>query len=194
MNHRQVVAIFIGCLLTLYGYTQTNNKQTANEQAASEPATKKKGCSCAFSSINQLGFATGQNNNAVAIQTINGLRYKDWFAGIGVGLDFYKIHSIPVFVDIRRNLLHARSAPFIYADGGIHFPFGNKDKDQWEPEQKFEKGLYYDVGVGYNIAIVKKQSIVFSVGYSAKNYEEKFWYQVYSYKLNRAVIKIGWQF
>src|SRR5688500_20060445 len=64
--------------------------------------TKKKGCSCAFSSIYNVGLVEGENGTSLQLQTVQGIRYGKWFAGICAGLDYYELRTIPLFLDIRR--------------------------------------------------------------------------------------------
>src|SRR5215217_526732 len=75
-----------------------------------------------FGSINSVGWLKGDSRNMVQAQSINGIRYKSFFCGIGVGLDNYYYKTIPVFADIRKNILSRKSTPFVYADLGISFP------------------------------------------------------------------------
>ena len=56
-----------------------------------------------FTSINKAGLLTGSAGQAANIQTINGLTWSKWFAGVGTGIDYYGTRSIPLFVDLRRN-------------------------------------------------------------------------------------------
>ena len=41
-----------------------------------------------FHSINNVGLLEGQTGSAFQLQSINGMQYQSWFAGIGLGLDF----------------------------------------------------------------------------------------------------------
>lgn len=174
-----------------------------NETSISTP---KKNCSCKFSSINQLGLAQGERPAAILAQTINGMRYGTWFAGLGVGVDTYKRTSIPVFLDIRKNLLNKVNTPFVYADGGYHF-IANDKTTQYSLIYEYNGGLLYDMGVGYKFVMEGKQILLLSAGYSVKNMEQKEYYDrteycpachdytnKYSYRLNRYSFKIGFQF
>lgn len=171
--------------------------------------TVKKGCSCAFNSVNQVGVLTGERGSSFLAQTINGIRYKTWFAGVGVGLDFYKTRGIPLFLDIRKYILNKPATPFIYADGGIHYSWPTeKDKEAgWNVTRKFNNGLYYDFGLGYKAPINQKHAFLLSVGYSVKKIEEtntSIFYcpqcpnqesvERFNYTFNRLSIKAGWQF
>ncbi len=55
-----------------------------------------------FHSINNIGLLEGQTGSAFQLQSINGMQYKSWYAGIGLGLDFYRYRTIPLFIDFRK--------------------------------------------------------------------------------------------
>src|SRR3712207_6342004 len=89
---------------------------------AQQPAAKKdNGCGCSFSSIIQLGLLEGSQGSAFHAQVVNGLRWNTWFAGVGVGLDRYRMRSAPLFFDLRKELSREANAPFLYADIGWNF-------------------------------------------------------------------------
>ena len=166
----------------------------------------KKSCSCSFQSILNIGLLEGQENSDFLIQSINGIQYKGWFAGIGAGVDYYRFRSIPVFLDIRKNILKKNFSPFVYADAGIHFPWA-KDNESFYYGATMSNGLFYDAGIGMNFAINKNHGFTFSAGYSYKFAKETYswpvnclmgpcpeYKQTRSYDLNRVSMKVGWRF
>ncbi|MFI5151955.1 MAG: hypothetical protein ACHQET_01395 [Chitinophagales bacterium] len=56
-----------------------------------------------FHSYNQIGLLEAETGSAFQIQSVNGMQYKSWFGGIGVGLDYYRFRSIPFFLDLRKS-------------------------------------------------------------------------------------------
>ncbi|MGB8192802.1 MAG: hypothetical protein WCF67_12820 [Chitinophagaceae bacterium] len=138
----------------------------------SAQVTKKKNCSCSFSSINQVGLLEGSDRSSFNLQTINGLRYKTWFAGAGVGLDKYHTRSIPVFFDLRKDLLKKWNTPFIYGDIGVNLPWTKKSEDGWWLRSEFDRGAYYDAGIGYKLNLGKGRALLFSGGFSLKKMRE----------------------
>lgn len=197
---RKYTLFWLICCMGLTGLAQ-------DTAAVSKP---KKNCSCGFSSINQAGILTGEKSNSLAIQSINGMRYRTWFAGAGIGLDAYDRTSIPVFLDIRKDLWNKAMTPFFYVDGGYHFI----------TDLKFEKGndltkytgsLFYDLGVGYKFKVKGAQSWLLSAGYSVKSMTQTEYYDPlvdpycpnggcnnfinrYKYRFNRLSFKVGFQF
>src|SRR5215467_547922 len=70
-----------------------------------------------FRSINQVGLLEGTDGGAFQIQTINGVQFRTWFLGIGVGIDNYRLRSVPLFVDLRKEFKVGTNYFFIY--GGV---------------------------------------------------------------------------
>jgi hypothetical protein len=189
-------------LVILTGSILITSAQEANQE---QPA--KKGCSCSFSSINQAGILNGAKGAYYQLQSINGIKYKTWFAGVGVGIENYFRTGIPVFLDVRKFLLEKSAAPFLYADVGVHII---KDKteqlNQWY-ENNYKNGIYTEAGVGYKFGFHGKDRWVISAGYSYKYvkydnvytgtcptsrcYENYFTYKNY---LHRYAMKLGFQF
>ncbi len=171
-----------------------------------------------FQSINQVGLLNGEISNSWQLQTINGVQYKSWFGGIGAGLDYYRMRSIPVFADIRKTFGHAVNKLFVYADGGMSFTWvTDKEKNNFGYNDHFSNGLYLDGGVGYQIHIRERNTLLLSLGYSYKTVKETYPVPIplyldfvpnimpgpgtpskqsnrYNYQLNRISIKIGWRF
>ena len=56
-----------------------------------------------FTSINLVGLLYGQAGTAFQLQTVNGVSYKTFSGGIGIGMDDYYLKTIPLFFDIRKN-------------------------------------------------------------------------------------------
>lgn len=125
-----------------------------------------------FRSINQVGAVTGAQKDAPIIQTINGLAYKSWSAGMGVGIDMYSERSVPVFIDIRKSFGQGNNIPFIYADGGLSFAwlsFIEKEQQSFPEHEK--DSWYYDAGIGWKIPLGVRTAFLLSAGYSLKQYE-----------------------
>src|SRR3954471_10659348 len=66
----------------------------------------------------QVGPLDGQRGTYIQLQSVNGVSYKGYFLGIGTGLDYYFMRSIPLFLELKKNLFNKGNTPFIYADGG----------------------------------------------------------------------------
>lgn len=166
-----------------------------------------------FHSINNVGLLEGETGSAFQLQTINGAQYESWFGGVGLGLDFYRIRSIPLFADIRKEFGKGNNKLLVYADMGINFSWAtDQQKTSYMPNDKFSNGFYSDLGLGYKVAAGKKNALILSLGYTYKKTVESY-DQVYddpgfiwtltfqnngiekiNYSLNRLTLKIGWEF
>ena len=164
-----------------------------------------------FKSINNAGLLAGASANALQLQTINGLSYRSYSAGIGIGVDNYYIKTVPLFVDLRKAIFDKKETPFLYLDLGADLPRKKvKQEMQWQ-QSDFNKGFYYDLGLGYSWTLTGSLALNFSVGYSQKNikatnsYRYFIWTPVrtyedassrydYNYSLRRLTIKAGLSF
>ncbi len=160
-----------------------------------------------FSSVNQVGVVSGSSGESWLMQTINGIKKDKWSTGIGVGIDFYVERGIPLFLDIRRDLLNKKNTPFIYADGGTYFQWLNFIQKERRMAIKRYPGLYYDLGGGWKLTGKNNRSFIVSAGYTLKQAKEKstsnIWMPMpvntprdpdfYKYKYQRIVLKLGFQ-
>ena len=170
-----------------------------------------------FSSQNYVGLLEGEQGSRFQLQTINGMKYKTWFAGVGTGLDWYYRRSIPLFMSLNKDfLVRGNRNFFIATDVGANFPWlVEKNSISW-PYYNIEGGIagfYWGAGLGYKIGIGKlNDGILFQVGYSYKHVGEKVKTQYYydyvpgmimqpaeitnrlDYYLQRLSLKIGWNF
>ncbi|HTB25881.1 MAG TPA: hypothetical protein VK711_10935 [Puia sp.] len=167
-----------------------------------------------FHSMNNVGLLEGETGSAFQIQTINGVKYKSWFAGIGLGMDFYRLRTIPLFADFRKEFGKSNNKIFVYSDIGINFSWVTDQQKTMNVENdKFHNGFYGDWGLGYKVKVNRKNNFLLSLGYSYKKTVETY-DQIYyppgifygpetqpndqgqkiNYSLNRLTIKIGWEF
>jgi len=146
--------------------------------SGSSQAKKSLSTTTKFSSIIQLGILEGQADKTFAqFQLVNGIQHNDWFYGIGLGIDYYNNkRSVPLFLDVKKDLLKRKTTPFIYADAGYNFSW-LRDKDKiayWGTDYKQKGGVYYETGLGYKFILKNKMALGFSAGYSFKQQKEFF--------------------
>lgn len=120
-----------------------------------------------YHSINNAGLVIGKSDNTLQLQTINGIKYKTYSAGIGIGLDDYYFKTVPLFVDLRKNLSEKKSTPFAYLDLGASIPWDRAKIETWTTSY-YKTGFLYDMGIGYSVPIKGKFAFNFSAGYSEK--------------------------
>jgi len=192
-----LLVVLIRCVLVI----------SAQEAKQEQPA--KKGCSCAFSPIIQVGILHGSKGGYFQAQAINGIRYKTWYAGLGIGVDYYYRLSIPLFVDVRKYFFDKPGMLFLYADAGIDMPVGKKEKvNNWTQTQNvYSNGFYGDGGIGYALGGAhSKKPLLISAGYSYKNVTYKNesingcagipcsdYYYTYKKYFHRLTVKLGFQ-
>jgi hypothetical protein len=160
-----------------------------------------------FHSINNIGLLEGQTGSAFQIQSINGMQYRSWFGGIGLGLDFYRYRTIPLFIDLRNEFGNGINKFFAYADMGVNFCWlTDNEKPMYLTDDHFNAGFYTDLGMGYKIGLGRNNHLLLSMGYSLKKMSETYQTYIYyppdglkdktkiNYNLNRLTIKVGWEF
>jgi hypothetical protein len=172
--------------------------------------------SAKFSSQNYIGLLEGEQGSKFQLQTINGIKYKTWFAGIGTGIDWYYRRSIPAFMSLNKDfLIKGNRNFFIATDIGANFPWQvDKNSYAYSSVEKSIPGLYWGAGLGYRVGIGKlNDGILLQFGYSYKHMGEKvktiYYYDYVSpmimqprpdmtnrfdYYLRRLSLKIGWNF
>ncbi len=157
-----------------------------------------------FSSINMAGIVAGKSGSYQTLQSVNGLNYKEWFAGIGAGIDYYKYKSIPVFFDLRTSV--AKTNFFVFADLGYNFPSHNKPGKEiyYYNTYNFSGGFYNETGAGFKVKLTRRSHLLFTSGYSYKKLNNKVGvinpcliapcpieYSTYEYGYGRVVFKAG---
>ncbi len=161
-----------------------------------------------FQSINEAGIVEGESKADWIFQTVNGIRFSDWFAGAGIGIDYYHYKTLPLFFDGRWYFGDEKRA-FIYGDIGYNFPMANKPgKEIYNySSYHFTGGVYTDIGIGFGATLYKKSSMLFSLGYSYKELQTKIgvnncgiigpcWvdYSKYEFNYGRIAVKAGLEF
>jgi hypothetical protein len=191
---KQKIFLFVGLFLMM--------------SAVGQKASKIK-----FHSMANAGLVTGKTDNTLQLQTINGIEFKTYSACIGIGLDDYYFKTIPLFVDLRKNLSEKKSTPFVYLDLGASIPWDRAKIETWTSSY-YKTGFLYDMGIGYSVPIKGKFAFNFSAGYSEKilneTRETSSWIWIdympgpapssykdtadYRYTLRRISLKIGLSF
>lgn len=159
-----------------------------------------------FHSINQVGVVGGESQLNSTIQTTNGIKFSNWFSGIGIGVDNYRYKTMPLFIDVRRYFDEENKA-FIYGSLGYNFPFNTKpDKEtEYYDTYHFKGGIYTDIGIGFKTKFIRKSSLLFSIGHSYKQLRSRYgitplclgcqpsWYN-YKWGYGRIALKTGIEF
>lgn len=170
--------------------------------------TKKK--STRFQSYNAVILLAGSQTVSGGIQSVNGFQWNTFFAGVGLGLDYYRFGTMPLFMDLRKTFGKGRNKGFVYGDIGYNFswPANSHQNEDFVGEDGIKGGLYNDIGIGWLREFGKKSALVLSMGYSFKSMgEQVIAYPLcipgypceptvgsYEYRFNRLSFKAGWRF
>jgi hypothetical protein len=161
-----------------------------------------------FSSQISAGITEAEQGTSFHIETVNGFRYKTWFGGIGAGLDYYYMRSIPIYLSATKYLAPRNHSFFVQADAGLNVAWERESFNVWnEVDHEFKPGLFWNGTVGFVTGLDRKNSFSFGVGYSHKNLKEikeiaiacfnppcENTFETYRYNLNRLTLRLGWQF
>jgi hypothetical protein len=133
-----------------------------------------------------------------------GVHKRNWVIGAGCAIDNYKARSIPVFVDIRRNITTKNIPLFVCLDGGINLPFIPAGTILGTPPvivylaPEYRSGFYSDISLGWLLKVAARKQLALSLGYSMKTITEldKVSYQGNNsmkrdFLFNRVLLKIG---
>ncbi len=166
-----------------------------------------------FYMVPQLGLVNGDHYVSGQLTLIGGFEKKDWAFGLGAGFDYYKLRTVPVFMDVRKNITASDWPVFAYANLGVNIPAPLETQRRftgiWNAtESSYQAGLYSDVGIGYAMLNKRKKGFILSLGFSTKGNTENYMETIYdqfppykanqferklSYSFNRVVCKIGFR-
>ncbi|HPH91370.1 MAG TPA: hypothetical protein PLZ68_11130 [Ferruginibacter sp.] len=177
-------------LLTVTAFSQAGNKKRR-----------------VFHSFNSLQLLMGKTNNSFSIHSVNGLQWNKFFAGAGIGFDYYYHTSVPLFLELRHDITNGERKLQVFANGGVHIPFGNTNKIEPGKTGDFKPGRLFAAGVDYYIPL-KKDAVVFGLAFSQKKETQMVDNNIWNprinrienvplkevYEFNRIWLKFGWVF
>jgi hypothetical protein len=109
------------------------------------------------------------------VQAVGGIRWKNYFVGIGTGYDWYRVQSVPLFLDLKYFVKLGKGAFFVFGDGGFHFAKRAPSSLFWGVSQKPRADLYADAGIGYCIPLFSKEKQLFiTVSNGYKQFEQRY--------------------
>ena len=155
------------------------------------------------------GPLDGERGTSAQIEVIPGIKFNGYHIGIGTGVDYYFIRTVPVFLDFKKVFKPNKNSVFAYADAGFDYPWPSNANKIAQPQLNFTCGHRLAGGIGYQLAAFKNTFLQMSVGYSYKQLKQNVqgwvtiydprvdWFdytQHYIYKLNRLAFNIGLSF
>ncbi|RZK46925.1 MAG: hypothetical protein EOO94_01760 [Pedobacter sp.] len=192
------MSLIICCCLTAY----------ASYAQDSLTATKK----IHYTSQNYVGIVDGEYKPAFQLQTIHGVSYQTWFIGLGAGLDYYLLRSIPVFAALNKDLRIKNRVFYVSGEIGTNFPWIKNGQlpvyGYSSGASNYSEGVYWSGGIGYKAFLKNRtDAILINLGYSHKRLKEVRevgrmciappcdpGYERYDYMMRRLSIRLGWQF
>ncbi|MGW8314702.1 MAG: hypothetical protein ACWGNV_03810 [Bacteroidales bacterium] len=154
-----------------------------------------------FVNMTSIGFLAGSSNNAqvapFSLIMVNGYRNSvGIFTGAGIGIEFLSTNYLPLFLDLRYDLLGKDVVPYLLARGGYAVPL-TADRAEYDIDYTYEGGPLMAAGIGLK---VKTRShfawdIELMYRYQKTGYHESYQWnsQQYDYTdvYNRIEIRVG---
>lgn len=138
-----------------------------------------------FYLLPQIALLNGDQSASGQVQVAGGIEKNGWGLGIGTGIDYYKVRTVPVFADLRKSF-GKNSAVFSYLNIGSNLAWPLESQYSTDyiwglggRRSDLSNGLYTDLGIGYTIRGKKKEGIVLSLGYSMKTIRETRYGTIY---------------
>ncbi|WP_295126780.1 hypothetical protein [uncultured Chitinophaga sp.] len=166
---KHLVKLAAGLCLTLVLSINVNN---SNAQTNSG---KRKNV---LYNITETGMLYG-NETGISIKTVLGYRFQHKYSvGIGIGYQHYYLGSmlidveekqfpdisvIPIFADVRYDLLDKKITPFIYGNAG--FSHLVKMETTYEKFKQDKPGVVFEGGIGQKFSASVRRSFIISAGY-----------------------------
>jgi hypothetical protein len=90
-------------------------------------------------------------------------------AGAGVGLEFFQVTQLPVYLDLRYYYNRRSYASFVFMQGGAMVPLGHKQRDLDGSNYKGKTGYLLNPGIGFLLPLNEKTA--FSISFSYRYHE-----------------------
>ena len=128
----------------------------------------------AFRSSFAVALINGSASTSFNVQTVHGILVNKSFVGLGAGIDYYSLRSVPVFLELRQEFGKGKKHFLVYGDGGYNIDWltdKTKVMGWWQREPVYKGGWYYDFGIGYRI-LLKENALVLTTGYTYKEVQK----------------------
>lgn len=154
-----------------------------------------------FVNMTSIGFLVGSSYNAqvapFSLLMVNGYRSPmGLFAGFGTGVEFFSTTYMPLYVDLRYDLIGTDVVPYVIAKVGYGVPLAS-DRSEYDISYEYSGGPLYGAGIGLKIRTREHFAwdIELMYRYQETSYKEIYdWNnQEYDYTdiFNRIEIRLG---
>ncbi len=120
----------------------------------------------------EAGLAKGSSDKSAVYFFTNSIAYKNISAGIGAGIDKYAFHSIPLFLDVKKEFGQHKFKPFADASAGVNIPNPTTEQKNsyagWNQNGAFKNGFFTKASVGISMPVLRKLRMFINAGYSYK--------------------------
>lgn len=163
-----------------------------------------------YHSLNYAGIGEGKEGTSFQLSTLHGIKQKHFFLGLGTGLDYYKIRSIPLMVNFTGFLSNKPRSFYLSAEGGTHFAWGKTPDIYYYYDlqsEKFKPRFGGSFSFGYKIGLRNnKDALLLNAGLGYKHIRSEVKYgticnfgnctirEQYDYKLMLLLVRVGWMF
>ena len=141
----------------IWYYKMDEVEKITSEPFESEPEKDQAslGFNAGFVNMTSMGFLVGSSHNAqvapFSLLMVNGYRTSiGLFGGIGTGIEFFSTSYLPLFADLRYDLLGKDVVPYVLAKGGYGFPLSG-DYSDYNASYDYSGGALFGVGIGLKI-------------------------------------------
>ncbi len=159
-----VAAALVVCSTSYAQFSNTNVNQRNTRTSLSSKSFDGNGSKAGYKGFIEGGYTIGVGDygeDRFAFTTTHGFQFNPYFfLGVGAGMNYIsddKLLGIPIFADIRTNLLNRRVSPILEAKIG----YSVLDIE----------GLYISPSIGCRIAVGKNIAIFVSIGYEMQRAE-----------------------
>lgn len=154
-----------------------------------------------FVNMTSLGFLVGSSSNQqrapLSLLMVNGYRTpKGLFGGVGTGIEFFSSNYLPLFIDLRGELMGTDVVPYAMIRGGYSLPLA-ADHSEYNTTYDYSGGFLFGAGIGLKIRTRSRLAwdVELLYRYQETSYSETYDYndQVYEYSdiFNRIEIRLG---
>jgi len=128
----------------------------------------------------EAGVTNGKYETNAFVNTTHGFIYKGFFAGVGVGVDYYLFRTVPLFAEFRKEFSKKNVRPLVHFSGGININWLTQEQRDhrfswWQTTPSvFKNGMYLKAGTGVLFNAHKQIKFATTVSWSYKTLTEKY--------------------
>lgn len=119
--------------------------------------------------------------------------------GAGIGVEWFNVAGLPVFADVRYNVLKGGLSPYVYSQAGYSMPLATNPTGDYST---YYGGPLFAAGVGLRKNFANRNAFVFSLGYRFQQMRTDYGYYWYSQtydtkrydRFNRFAFSLGFIF